>query len=195
MALGLGTLFTTGLFSKNKGKIIGVAVIAVVALVIYGGMKWDAWRIENLKEDLQKERQANVQNTETIEEQGRLVKIDEAALTQLLDSRDTLRRETDERMKQVISDVRRILENEQDRSRRDLEELGNRLEEVSDGAGSTRVVREVTAQPVGSANVSDRVVRRLADGMWDTYCDGIPDDRVCAQRQSTQNGSGDQAAQ
>lgn len=183
MAFGIGSIFASTFFVKNKKKLIfGFAALVIVGL-IYGGMKWDAWRIENLKEDLQKERQANVANKETIEESERLSGIDEQAVMELLDNRDEIRRETDEKITQVVSDVRRILQEERSDREREMDELGQRLEETSEKPVSERVIQSTTGREVDRP-VSDRVAERLADGMWDAYCDGVPDDRVCTERQS-----------
>lgn len=194
MAIGLGSLFASAFFTKHKKKLIlGFATVVIVGL-IYGGMKWDAWRIENLKEDLQKERQANEQNTETIEEQDRLSKIDEGALTELLDNRDALRQETDEKIQKVINDVRLILQQERELSRQQMDRLGERLDAVPTATVSERVVEKTAVREVDRP-VSPRVAERLADGMWDAYCDGVSDDRVCAERQPAAAGAGDEAAQ
>lgn len=190
MAFGIGSILASTFVSKHKKKLIFGTIALVVLGLIYGGMKWDAWRIENLKEDLQKERQANAQNTETIEETNRLSGIDEDALTELLDNRDALRRETDEKITQVVSDVRRILQEERSERENKLDELGERLAQASDKPPSERIVQTTTVREVVRP-VSNRVAERLVDGMWSAYCDGVPDDRVCTERQSVAQGSSD----
>lgn len=194
MALGIGTLFTAATFTKNKKKIIGIGVLVLVLGLIYGGMKLDAWRIDRLKEDLRTEQAANRANTESLEQSERVRGIDEATLTRLLDERLNIQSSTDETVNKVISDVRRIQREERQDLERRLAALDEKLDRVDEDGDETSTYRPQQILPTPSQSqsktVSDRIAGTMVDGMYSAYCDAVPNDSLCPQRQPDSDGDG-----
>jgi hypothetical protein len=194
--MALGSLAAGAFFSKNKGKIIGIGVVVLVAGLIYGGMKWDAWRIERLKEDLKTERDANKANTESLEQSERTRGIDEETLTRLLDEKFNIQSSADETVSKVTEDVRRIQREEREALEQRLAALDKKLDGLNDGEPRPEQVLPRPPEPKEQSKaVSDRVAGTMADGMWLAYCDAVPDDSVCAERQPSEEGAGGETAQ
>jgi hypothetical protein len=192
--VALGTLAAGVFFSKNKGKIIGISIVVLVVGVIYGGMKWDAWRIERLKENLKTEQDANKANTESLQQSERTRGIDEETLTRLLDEKFDIQSSADETVNKVTEDVRRMQREAQEKLERRLASLDKKLDGMDDGEPRSQPILprppESKEQP---KIVSDRIAGTMADGMWLAYCDAVPDDSVCPQRQPSEEGASGEA--
>lgn len=190
--MALGSLFTMATFAKNKKKIIGGIALVVLIGAIYGGMKWDAWRIERLKDNLRTEQAANKANIESLEQTERTRGIDEESLSRLLDEKFDIQTSADETVNKVVEDVRRIQREERLGLEQQLVDLDAKLDKMD--TDDKRVARPEPILPTPTKPqpkvVSDRVAGVMAVGMWDAYCDAVPDDRVCTERQSPEKGDG-----
>lgn len=193
--MALGSLFTMATFAKNKKKIIGGIALVVLIGAIYGGMKWDAWRIDRLKEDLRTEQAANKANTESLEQTERARGIDEESLSRLLDEKFNIQSSADETVNKVVEDVRRIQREERLQLEQRLVDLNDKLDNMDtedDGVSRPEPILPPATKPQPKV-VSDRVAGTMADGMWNTYCDAVPDDSVCPKRQPIEKGDGGEA--
>lgn len=192
MAAGLAGLFTMATFTKNKKKIIGSIVVVVLIGLIYGGMKWDAWRIERLKDNLRTEQAANKANTESLEQSERVRGIDESTLTRLLDEKLTIQSSSNETVNEVIENVRRIQREERELLEQRLAAMDKKLDEATEDNDRPQPILPAPTQKK-SRVVSDRVAGVMADGMWVAYCDAVPDDSFCTQRLPSEEGDGGEA--